>query len=166
MSSSPATNAAKTNRTSPPVVYSSIKPSAVSSNKRGPSSVNPTATTKDIVSDAHPCWLVGTFHQFHEASKRNWKIYLCPCVIRNQSYLANIFSFCHKEGRVERGKGCRAGRERGWGGVEGSSTETFSKTVECMTSPLHSTSFRNCSTFVGTCALFVFVFLYFNDSIA
>ena len=51
MSSSPATNAAKTNRTSPPAVYSSIKPSAVSSNKRGPSSVNPTATTKDIVSD-------------------------------------------------------------------------------------------------------------------
>ena len=54
IASSPAPNAAKTNRTSPPAVYSSIKPSAVSSNKRGPSSVNPTATTKDIVSDAHP----------------------------------------------------------------------------------------------------------------
>ena len=53
--SSPAPNAAKTNRTSHPAVYSSIKPSAVLSNKRGPSSVNPTTTTKDVVSDAHPC---------------------------------------------------------------------------------------------------------------
>ena len=55
IASSPAPNAVKTNRTSPPAVYSSIKPNAVSSNKRGPSSVNPKATTKDIVSDAHPC---------------------------------------------------------------------------------------------------------------
>ena len=53
--SSPAPNAVKTNRTSPPVVYSSIKPNAVSSNKHGPSSVNPKAATKYIVSDAHPC---------------------------------------------------------------------------------------------------------------
>ena len=49
--SSSASNAAKTNRTSPPAVYSSIKPSAVSSNKRVPSSVNPTPTTRDIVSE-------------------------------------------------------------------------------------------------------------------
>ena len=53
ISSSLAANAAKTNRTSPPAVYSSIKPSAVSSDKRGPSSVNPTATTRDIVSELH-----------------------------------------------------------------------------------------------------------------
>ena len=58
-------------------------------------------------------------------------------MIRNQSYLANIFCFTIKKEEWREVRGAGRGGNRS-GGQRGSSTETFCKTVEYITSPLYT----------------------------